>query len=151
MSETGRIFCEGTCHCGRIGARLVSTFDLPLRACQCSFCRRHGAGTVTDPNGVLSLYADESQFNRYKFDAQTADFLLCRTCGTYIAAMVSLETEDRATLNVLGIDPERFGGVPCEAVNYEGENADSRITRRLRSWTPTNLFPRRDLSNHAVG
>ena len=30
---------------------------LQVRACQCSFCRRHGAKTVSDPNGRLTLTA----------------------------------------------------------------------------------------------
>lgn len=45
---------EGQCHCGNLQLRFESAIapeNLPLRACQCSFCRAHGALTVSDPAG----------------------------------------------------------------------------------------------------
>src|ERR671939_662142 len=45
---------EGTCHCGNIAIVLETGQDprsLPLRACDCSFCRKHGARTTSDPEG----------------------------------------------------------------------------------------------------
>ena len=150
MSDEARIFCEGTCHCGDVGARLHSANNLGLRACQCGFCRRHGAGTVADPDGSLSLYADEESLNRYRFDPGTADFILCQSCGTYIAAVITSEGEHRATLNVMGIDPAWFQGMPIEPVSYDGERVSDRRARRLSTWTPTHFHPRRDYNQTAA-
>ena len=36
---------RGACHCGQVEVAFetaMSVADLPLRACGCSFCRRHG-------------------------------------------------------------------------------------------------------------
>ncbi len=48
---------EGSCHCGAIRLRLTLSWppgEAPVRACDCSFCRAHGARTVTDPSGSVS-------------------------------------------------------------------------------------------------
>jgi hypothetical protein len=45
---------RGSCHCGNVRWILQSSFafsDLPMRACQCSFCRKHGAVSTSDPKG----------------------------------------------------------------------------------------------------
>jgi len=47
---------RGGCHCGNLKVALETSLDpsvLQLRACQCSFCRRHGAVTTSDPAGRL--------------------------------------------------------------------------------------------------
>ena len=51
---------EGRCHCGAIGFsfRTAKTPDQwPLRACQCRFCRGHGAQTTSDPDGSVAFQA----------------------------------------------------------------------------------------------
>ena len=50
---TGR-HIAGTCHCGAIRGTLAASkpaAELQVRACQCGFCTRHGAMTVSDPAG----------------------------------------------------------------------------------------------------
>ena len=45
---------RGGCHCGNLKVAFETSLDpsiLQLRACQCSFCRRHGAVTTSDPGG----------------------------------------------------------------------------------------------------
>src|SRR4029079_14699458 len=73
---------------------------LPLHACGCSFCRRHGTKAVADPNGRLTIFAPANGLNRYRFGWPPADALICRSCGAYVAAVVSGNGEERATLNV---------------------------------------------------
>ena len=51
----------GTCHCGAIRGTLAATkpaAELQVRACQCSFCTRHGAMTVSDPAGRATFEID---------------------------------------------------------------------------------------------
>ena len=108
--------------------------ELDLRACQCSFCRRHGARTVSDAEGSLELTVLRSQdMTRLRFATRTADFLICRTCGVYVAAVL-VGPDPRATLNVNALDvPD-----PREArpVSYDGESAAERRERRRVRWTP---------------
>src|SRR5688572_18730319 len=47
---------RGGCHCGNLRYTLTTALavtQLPLRACQCSFCRHHGALSTSDPGGTL--------------------------------------------------------------------------------------------------
>ena len=81
---------EGGCHCGAITAVFetalaVETID--VRADQCGFCRRHGAKTVSDPAGRLTLRFAEAAVRRYRFGARSADFLVCSDCGAYVASV----------------------------------------------------------------
>ena len=49
---------EGGCHCGRLRVAFTTArapTELPLRACQCTFCRRHGGLTTSDPEGEVVL------------------------------------------------------------------------------------------------
>ena len=45
---------HGQCHCGamRVAIEGVEAAELPLRACQCGFCRRHGAVWTSHVTGV---------------------------------------------------------------------------------------------------
>ena len=61
---------RGACHCGQVEVAFetaMSVADLPLRACGCSFCRRHGTKAVADPNGRLTISAPPNGLNRYRF------------------------------------------------------------------------------------
>ena len=43
---------NGSCHCGAVHVQLdpgKPVAELALRACQCSFCRRQGSRTTSDP------------------------------------------------------------------------------------------------------
>ena len=130
---------EGSCHCGAI-AFTFKTSRRPeswsVRACQCAFCRRHGARTTSDPEGSLAFrIADESQVQRYRFGLKTADFLVCRTCGTYTAAVLTTSRGHFATVNMNALqDPVDVRD--AEPMSYERETHTQRLRRRERNWTP---------------
>ena len=100
---------EGGCHCGNLSYVFETTADLEalgLRACMCTFCRRHGARNTSDPKGSVRIWVrDGAKLNRYSFGLRTADFLLCRECGAYIGAM--LEDGDLKEL-LTPFPPERM-------------------------------------------
>ncbi|MET3527549.1 GFA family protein [Phenylobacterium koreense] len=133
----------GHCHCGAIRVELDPgrpVDELPLRSCQCGFCRRHGARTMSDPASRLHIEAAPGVLNRYRFGARAVDALLCEECGVYVASV--LQTDDGrllATLNVAGVDLEGFGGRTAEPVSYEHETQDERLERRMARWTPAVL------------
>src|SRR5215210_2892768 len=101
---------EGRCHCGSIGF-VFRTSRAPeqwsVRSCQCSFCRTHGARTTSDPQGSVAFQiADASKLQRYRFGTCSTDFLVCRDCGVYLAALLTSSRGQFATLNINAIYTE---------------------------------------------
>ena len=133
---------RGACHCGQVEVAFETASpvaDLPLRACGCPFCRRHGTKAVADPNGRLTISAPPNGLNRYRFGLRTADYLICRTCGAYIAAVISGHGEERATLNVTATAIPGLADRHAEPVDYDRESAEDRRARRLTTWTPSRI------------
>ena len=127
---------EGACHCGAITAvfeTALAPAEIEVRADQCGFCRRHGAKTVSDPAGRLILRFAEDAVRRYRFGGRTADFLVCRDCGAYVASVM----EDYGVLNVVGADIAVLASRAARPVDYESETPDQRRARRRQRWTPT--------------
>ena len=128
----------GACHCGAITARFetdIAPDALDVRADQCGFCRRHGAKTVSDPTGNLALRFRQGDVERYRFGTRTADFLVCRGCGAYIAAVI----DGFGVLNVVGADIAAFAAREARPVDYAAETAELRLARRRARWTPLTL------------
>ncbi len=130
---------EGRCHCGAIGF-IFRTSQPParwaVRACQCSFCRGHGARTIADPEGSVTFQITEaSNLRRYRFGTRSSDFLICGNCGVYVAALLTSSNGQFATLNINTIRAplEVSEAVP---VSYEGESGEQRQSRREQRWTP---------------
>ena len=131
---------SGSCHCGNAEVTLVTAKrpdELGVRACACSFCRRHGARTTTDPEGrAMIRVRDAARLNRYRFNLHSADFLVCRDCGTYLGAVYSEAGRAWVTLNVNAF--QNRDDFPAEAspVVYDSETAADRAARRKARWTP---------------
>ena len=131
---------EGHCHCGNIRFRLESklkTADLPVRACQCSFCRSHGAQLTSDPAGRITFTVlDDAQLSRYKFGLKTADFLVCRTCGFYAGALMPYSGGLYAIVNINAVGARDHPWMNAVPMKYDGENEADRILRRRERWSP---------------
>ena len=82
---------RGSCHCGNLQLELAATRspgELPVRLCGCSFCRRVQPRYTSDPQGRVTVRVqDAAQLSRYRFGLALADFLVCRRCGVYVAAL----------------------------------------------------------------
>jgi hypothetical protein len=131
---------EGGCHCGNLRFALETAHaiaELPLRACQCSFCRRQGALSTSDPLGRVHLSVrDPALLIRYRFGLRTADFLVCAACGVYIGATIDDGGGAYAILNSNTFDQAgNFTQAPA-SMDYEGEDAAARRSRRRSRWTP---------------
>ena len=142
MTDPGH-YC-GSCHCGAIAVEIRTSSAEKImqpRACQCSFCRRHGARTIADPQARATITApDSNAITRYKFARKTADFLICATCGTYIAALIQDGNAARSTINVNGLGIDALRTREPQPVSYDGETVDERIARRKQRWMPTELI-----------
>lgn len=113
---------------------------MEVRACQCSFCRKHGTKALADPDGrLLICVRDDAAVNRYTFGLETAEYVVCRTCGCYVAAVTTQSADQRAILvvNVLD-DAEQFSSAPV-AMSYDHETREQRIMRRQDKWMPVEF------------
>ena len=131
---------SGGCHCGNIEVHLRLSKrpeDSYLRACACAFCRGHATRTVADVDGLVELQAkDWSLVELYRFGSATADYLVCRRCGVYVAAICETTAGTRAVVNVNCLDDRAaFTTVPVVS-EYDGESTDARLARRAEKWMP---------------
>ncbi|MGH7154432.1 MAG: GFA family protein [Acetobacteraceae bacterium] len=141
--QTPQIPLIGGCHCGNLRVRLHLTTppaDTPLRACGCTFCRAHATRTVADPGGLVEISAGTWDLvEPYRFGSRTADYLVCRRCGVYVAAVCETVAGLRAVLNVNCLaDRARFTRQPS-ATDYEGESTEARLARRAERWMPAAI------------
>jgi len=133
---------EGRCHCGAVRLRYESAVppaETEVRACQCGFCRRHGSRAISDPSGRALIEAAASAVRPYRFGLGTADYLLCATCGVYLAAVMTEggRAWSVVIVNVLD-DAAAFARQPV-AMDYGAEDEAGRRARRRAKWTPTEL------------
>ena len=131
----------GSCHCGGVTVEFETPTDpaaLPLRECQCGFCRRHGAISVSDPKGrIRYIEVRPGALKRYQFGMKSIDFILCHECGVYLGATMTENGRDTfATTNIRTYaDRARFTQTP-QPIVYEQEDLETRRARRRQRWTP---------------
>ena len=137
-----RTVYEGSCHCGAIEYSYATALPVHkwlVQRCQCSFCRGHGACTTADPAGEMQFRFVQPEFlRRYRFGLRTVDFLICKECGTLVAAVLLSRRGAQSMININSLRelPKRLpAGKP---VHHDGESAEERRTRRARSWTPVS-------------
>lgn len=134
---------EGACHCGALTLQLETTReprDLPVRVCGCTFCAKHRPRYTSDPNGHVTIrMRDEASASRYRFGLRLADFLICRTCGVFVAAYEP-GAPGRAVINleVLARAGE-LTATPTLFAAYDSEDVAARTARRAKGWTPATL------------
>jgi hypothetical protein len=131
---------EGGCHCGNLRFALETQHAiaaLPLRACQCSFCRHHGALSTSDPQGRAELAVREpGSLTRYRFGLKTADFLVCSRCGVYVGATIEEGGARYAILDSNAFDEAAKFTQVAAPMDYDGEDEAARRARRRSRWTP---------------
>ena len=128
---------SGGCHCAAIRFRFETRGPLAPRACQCSFCRKHGARSVSDPEGTAILTLGPKTL-RYRFASKAADYILCARCGIYVGAVAELDGRTLVTLNLNACDDPRLD-LEATPVWYDGETAAAKAERRRLRWTPARL------------
>jgi hypothetical protein len=131
---------RASCHCGALEARYLTALPVAawsVRACQCEFCRAHGALTTSDPAGTLAFTArDMDLVHRYKFGSRMTDFFLCRKCGVYVGARMDESRGQFGVLNTRALRPIPPGLPEPALMNYGDEPAELRHERREARWTP---------------
>lgn len=140
MPETKRY--QGRCHCGNIELTFETATppdQVRVRECDCSFCRKHGARSIADPAATVSIrIRGDDAVTRYRFGLKTADFLVCRECGVYAAAVLEAGGERFATTNLNILEKEKAFTRKPLTISYEGESTEQRLARRKRKWSPVS-------------
>jgi hypothetical protein len=137
-ATSDRRVIEGGCHCGTIRYRFELPDiggTIPVRACSCSFCLKHGGVYTSHPKGRLDVeVTDASRVEPYQFGTKTAEFHICRTCGVVPMVTSDIAGTTYAVVNVNtfeNIAPEELSSSPSD---FDGETTDNRLTRRQRNW-----------------
>lgn len=129
---------HGKCHCANISFSLTWEPDpdeIPARACDCSFCTKHGGVWTSNLRGVLEVVVKEpSLVSKYTFGTRTAEFHICTRCG--IVPVVTSQIDDHlyavVSVNAFeGVDQSILHRAPA---SFDGEGAESRLARRKRNW-----------------
>lgn len=133
---------HGSCHCGNIEVEYITNRapqEATVRACQCSFCRKHDARAVSDPSGSLKITAhDDALLERYQFGLAETEFLLCRKCGVYVSAYMPDGADAYANVMVNILDNRTEFPAP-RPVDLDGEDSAGKRQRRRDNWTPATL------------
>ena len=133
---------SGGCHCGNLRYTLQTALALdalPLRACQCSFCKLHGARSTSDPAGRIAFTArDGAAVVRYRFGLKLADFLICAKCGIYVGATMREDDRQYAIVNANTLDEVARLTQAATNMDYDGEDAARRQARRASRWSPAS-------------
>lgn len=129
---------QGACHCGAVRAVYETEAPVRLRHDGCSFCASRGVKSASDPNGKLVL-TSAVQLTRYRFGQRSADFLLCPTCGAYVATHMEGPNGPVGVINVVGLAIPELKDEPITTASLDGESEADRIARRLSRWTPMQL------------
>lgn len=134
---------KGGCHCGAIDLELAlprPPEEEVVGACQCSFCRKHNARTVSDPRASARLVVHEpAELQRYRFGLSASEVVLCRRCGVYLAMLMVADGKAWTTVNVDTLDERARFTRPAEPRDFSGEALAGRLERRKARWTPAEL------------
>lgn len=129
---------HGQCHCGNIAYTLdwkPDPTEIPARACDCSFCTKHGAVWTSVPDGDLRVTVRQPELlQRYAFGTGTADFHICRECGGVPLVTCTVDGHVYAVVNVNtfdNLDPSLLQHRPA---SFSEEDVSSKLARRQTNW-----------------
>lgn len=127
----------GGCYCGniRLGIRLPRPLEAyQPRACDCDFCRKHGAAYVSDRDGCLRIEArDAALVSLYRQGNELAEMVVCARCGVLVGALFREEEALYATVNVRAMQgSEGFGAE--QAVSPKLLESKDKVSRWKKVW-----------------
>lgn len=135
---------KGGCHCGNVHYKLAwpsNAFPITLRECSCSYCQKHGATYTSHPKSSLTVNVDyPDKLTRYRFGHETADFMLCASCGILLFAICPLDGNDYTVINANNFENVSEKELIHSVTNFDQESIDVRLARRKQNWTPDIEF-----------
>ena len=140
---------DGSCHCRNIRFRLDWQPEpefIPARACDCSFCVKHGGVWTSCPAGKLQVtLRHPDRVAVYAFETKTADFHVCCICGVVPVVSCSIDERLYAVVSVNAFDDAARSLIRQAPISFSAEATGDRLARRQRNWIAQVEF----LSNHA--
>jgi hypothetical protein len=135
---------KGQCHCGNITYTLdwePDPTEIPARACDCSFCTRHGAVWTSNPDGHLRVaIGDPDAVHHYAFGTETADFNVCRQCGVVPLVTCTVDGRVYAVVNVNTLENVDPALLHHRSASFSEESAASKLARRQANWIASVSF-----------
>ena len=129
---------HGKCHCGNIAFQLdwdADPHEIPARACDCSFCVKHGGVWTSNPRARLTVaVADPARVSKYDFGTRTATFHICSRCGAVPVVTSEIDDHLYAVVNVNVLEDVDPSWLRRASASFEGEEVESRLARRKRNW-----------------
>lgn len=121
MTET----TKATCHCGAVELRLKLPNGItnPHR-CDCSFCRRRAAPTISVPLADLEVVRGADKLSLYTWNTGTAQHYFCKICGIYTHHQRrSNPNEFGVNLgSIEGVNPAEYEPIPWDdGVNHPSD------------------------------
>lgn len=129
---------HGRCHCGNITFAFLwepDPAEIPARACNCSFCVKHGGVWTSHSAGSLKVAVkDPALVSRHAFGRRTAELNVCARCGVVPVVTSLIDGRLYAVVNVNtfeGVDPLRLRHA---SASLDGEGKQARLARRRQNW-----------------
>ena len=132
-----RATLQGGCHCGAIALAFSTALvlaDTAPRACDCGFCRAHGAAWVSDAGAHLIIHAHRTdRLQRYRQGSLAAQFLLCSECGVLVAVVFEEDDRTYAAVNAGCLDVrDAFG--PAVPASPQQLAPEEKLARWRQLW-----------------
>jgi hypothetical protein len=132
------VLLNGKCHCGTIAFTLDwpdGQPDIPARACNCSFCIKHGGVWTSNPSAKLVVVLHHADLvSTYAFGTKTATFHVCTRCGAVPIVTSVIENHVYAVVNVNTIENLDALRLRKGAADFGNEDVGSRLARRCKNW-----------------
>ena len=129
---------QGRCHCGQLHYELEwpdGAERIPARRCGCGYCSRFAGTWTSHPGAALKLFTSGSESSTsYRFGTETADFMICTTCGVVVAALCEIAGELKAVLNIATLDEVESLKFDAGDSDFDGESREQRMDRRASRW-----------------
>lgn len=128
---------SGGCHCGRLAmdiqlSREPGTFR--PRACDCNFCRLHGAAYISDPEGSIRFrIKDKQALTTYQQGSKQAEFLLCGHCGVVLGVLYRDAGRLYAAANANAVDAAAGFGLD-QPMSPQALSAEEKARRWRDLW-----------------
>jgi|SRR5882757_4159238 len=145
---------SGRCHCGNISFALTWEPEpklIPARACDCSFCTKHGGVWTSCPTGRLEVAVrDPSLVSKYAFGTNTAEFHICSRCGIVPVVTSRIDGHLYAVVSVNAFEDVAALLVKRTAASFQEESEDVRLARRTRNWIADVRFIERGTDGSTI-
>jgi hypothetical protein len=133
---------RGGCHCGKLAIAFdtrCAPAGLHPRACDCSFCRKHGAAWLSDAAGHLEVTVGKSgALREYRQGSGHARFLLCADCGVLVAVVFGSGQDMLGAVNAACLEGAALFGAAV-VVSPQALGGEAKIARWRQLWMPATV------------